>query len=84
MELVNDISKQAALRGEHTIIHVRNKFPFRGTDGLIYNDAYYSCRTDNIAVRYRDILMRNNNVAEAKSAMNCFSEYSILEIIQNG
>lgn len=38
---------------------------------MICSDAYYSCRIDNIAVHYRDILMGNNNLTEAKSAINC-------------
>ena len=38
---------------------------------MICSDAYYSCRIDNIAVHYRDILMENNNLTEAKSAINC-------------
>lgn len=38
---------------------------------MICNDAYHSCRIDNIVVSYKDILMGNNNSTEAKSAMNC-------------
>lgn len=38
---------------------------------MIFSDAYYSCRIDNIAVHYRDILMWNNNLPEVKSAINC-------------
>lgn len=38
---------------------------------MICSDAYYSCRIDNIAVHYRDILMWNNSLTEAKSAINC-------------
>lgn len=38
---------------------------------MICGDACYSCRIDNIAVHYRDILMGNNILIEAKSAINC-------------
>ena len=37
---------------------------------MICGDAYHSCRIDNIAVHYRDILMGNNNLTETKSAIN--------------
>ncbi len=38
---------------------------------MVCGDAYYSCRIDNFAVHYSDILMGNNNMTEAKSAINC-------------
>ncbi len=45
---------------------------------MICGDAYYSCRIDNIAVHYRDILIGNNNLAEAKSAINCCKAFHSL------
>lgn len=38
---------------------------------MICGDAFHSCRIDNIAVHYRDILIGKNNLTEAKSAINC-------------
>ncbi len=38
---------------------------------MICGDVFHSCRIDNIAVHYKDILMGNNNLTEAKSAINC-------------
>ena len=45
---------------------------------MICNDAYHSCRIDNIAMHYRDILMGNNNLAEVKSAINCCKAFNSL------
>lgn len=45
---------------------------------MICSDAYHSCRIDNIAVHYRDILMGNNNLTETKSAMNCCKAFHSL------
>ena len=45
---------------------------------MICGDAYYSCRIDNIAVHYRDILIGNNNLAETKSAINCCKAFHSL------
>lgn len=45
---------------------------------MTYSDAYYSCRIDNIAVRYTDIIMGNNNLTEAKSAVNCCEAFHSL------
>lgn len=38
---------------------------------MICDDVYHSCRIDNIAVHYRDILMGNNNLTETRSATIC-------------
>lgn len=45
---------------------------------MICGDAYYSCRIDNIAVHYRDILIGNNNLTEVKSAINCCKAFHSL------
>lgn len=45
---------------------------------MICSEVYHSCGNENIAVHYRDILMENNNLAEAKSAINCCKAFNSL------
>lgn len=37
---------------------------------MLCSDAYYSCRIDEIATTYKDILMENDVMVETKSALN--------------